>query len=289
MNNRIIALFAVIVIAVAGVSIVAFMSNGDDNDNDAYAVSLNGVEATESNVRDNSYLIKRNLIVCTNGEATGNVAEFLNYVTSADGQKIVGKEFISIDKMTDYKDPDKDGKTMIAISGSTTIMDTMTRIAEGYMAKYPYMKVSITGGGSGQGASNTINGVSDIGMCSRDLKASEAEKGLIPTIIGKDGVAVIVNGAGVKDLTIEQIAKIYDGTYTNWSQVGGVDKSIGVVCREDGSGTRECFEESVKASTPGWKMKSDVNSLSSTGAVIKMIGNTDGSIGYISIGQLINL
>ena len=91
MNNKIIALFAVIVIAVAGVSIVAFMSNGDDNDNDAYAVSLNGVEATESNVRDNSYLIKRNLIVCTNGEATGNVAEFLNYVTSADGQKIVGK------------------------------------------------------------------------------------------------------------------------------------------------------------------------------------------------------
>lgn len=79
-------------------------------------------------------------------------------------------------------------------------------------------------------------------MCSRDLKASEAEKGLIPTIIGKDGVAVIVNGAGVKDLTIEQVAKIYDGTYTNWSQVGGVDKSIGVVCREDGSGTRECFE-----------------------------------------------
>ena len=102
MNNKIIALFAVIVIAVAGVSIVAFMSNGDDNDNDAYAVSLNGVEATESNVRDNSYLIKRNLIVCTNGEATGNVEEFLNYVTSADGQKIVGQEFISIDKLTDY-------------------------------------------------------------------------------------------------------------------------------------------------------------------------------------------
>ena len=289
MNNKIIAVFAVVIIAVAGVSAYAIMNKNNDNGTKAYAVSLNGVEATESHVNDGSYLIKRNLIVCTIGEATGNVAAFLDYVTSEDGQSIVGQEFITIDTKTEYQAPDKDGKTSITISGSTTIIQTMQLIAEEYMKKYPYMQISVSGGGSGQGASNTINGTSDIGMCSRDLKTTEAEKGLVPTVIGKDGVAIIVNGAGVSDLTIEQVAKIYSGEITNWSQVGGDDKDIAVVCREDGSGTRECFEESVKNAVSDWKMKSDVNSLASTGAVISMINSTSGSIGYISIGQLVNL
>ncbi len=290
MNNKIIAVFAVVIIAVAGISAYAIMNkNNDNNDTKAYAVSLNGVEATEANVNDGSYLIKRNLIVCTMGEATGNVAAFLNYVTSEDGQKILGQEFITIDTKTEYQAPDKDGKTSITISGSTTIIQTMQLIAEEYMKKYSYMNISVSGGGSGQGASNTINGTSDIGMCSRDLKATESEKGLVPTVIGKDGVAIIVNGAGVDNLTIEQVAKIYSGEITNWSQVGGVDKEIAVVCREDGSGTRECFEESVKKAVSDWTMKSDVNSLASTGAVISMINSTSGSIGYISIGQLVNL
>ena len=288
MNNKIIAVFAVIIIAIAGVSIYA-LNNGGSSGSKATAVSLNDVEPTEANVNDGSYLIKRNLIVCTNGEATGNVAAFLNFVTSEDGQKIVGEEFITIDTKTEYQAPDKSGKTKITISGSTTIIDTMQRIAEEYMNKYSYMTITVSGGGSGQGASNVINSVSDIGMCSRDLKTSESEKGLVPTIIGKDGVAIIVNGAGVTNLTMEQVAKIYSGEITNWSQVGGKDKEIAVVCREDGSGTRECFEESVKKVVSDWKMKSDVNSLASTGAVINMINSTEGSIGYISIGQLVNL
>lgn len=288
MNNKIIAVFAVIIIAIAGVSIYA-LNNGGSSGSKATAVSLNDVEPTEANVNDGSYLIKRNLIVCTNGEATGNVAAFLNFVTSSDGQKIVGEEFITIDTKTEYQAPDKSGQTKITISGSTTIIDTMQRIAEEYMNRYSYMVITVSGGGSGQGASNVINGVSDIGMCSRDLKTSESEKGLVPTIIGKDGVAIIVNGAGVTNLTMEQVAKIYSGEIANWSQVGGNDKEIAVVCREDGSGTRECFEESVKKVVSDWKMKSDVNSLASTGAVINMINSTEGSIGYISIGQLVNL
>ena len=291
LNNKIVAVFAIAVIAIAAVGAVVVMNNnGSGNDSEgAYAVSLNGVDATEKNVNNNTYEIKRNLIVCTMGEATGNVKAFLNYVTSEDGQKIVGEEFIAISEKTTYEAPDKSGKTSITVSGSTTVMDTMSRLAEEYTAKYPYMSIAVSGGGSGQGAKNVINGVSDIGMCSRDLKASETEKGLIPVTIGKDGVAVIVNDAGVDNLTTEQVAKIYNGTYTNWSQLGGKDKAIAVVAREDGSGTRECFETSMTAAVEGWSMKSEVNKLASTGAVIQTIKNTSGSIGYISIGQLVNL
>ena len=49
----------------------------------------------------------------------------------------------------------------------------------------------------------------------------------------------------VKDLTLEQLKDIYTGKITNWKEVGGNDAPIVVVSREDGSGTRDGFQENV--------------------------------------------
>ena len=120
----------------------------------------------------------------------------------------------------------------------------MEKLTAAYHQLYPNITFDITSNGSGPGASGTIDGTYDIGMCSRDLSDSEVSQGLVPTQIGQDGVAVIVNIDGVDDLSIEEVAKIYSGEITNWNQVGGPDKAIAVYSREDGSGTRDT------ASTP---------------------------------------
>lgn len=186
----------------------------------------------------------------------------------------------------DGDNTDEGDKVSLTIGGSTTIEPIMGELAKVYSEKNNNVSINVLGGGSGVGASNTANGTFDIGMCSRNLKASEVELGLKETKIALDGVAVIVNGAGVSDLTLEQIAKIFSGEITNWNQVGGNDRTIAVVIRDDSSGTRECFDTAMKGAVDGWTVKSGVPEQSSTNGVISMISSTPGSIGYVSIGAL---
>lgn len=291
MDNKIIAIAAVVVLLVAGAGAYLVLNNDTETaQTEKYSVAVNGIVATESTVADGQYnVFKRNLVLCTDGEPEGNAKCFLDWINSSEGQEIVGQEFVKIDEskmISNPAAPDKNGKTTLVVGGSTSIQDTMMKLADAYHQKYDYMVIEVQGGGSGVGASNTLNGTFDIGMCSRDLKSSETEKGLVPQVIGIDGVAIIVNNAGVKNLTTEQIAKIYSGEITNWKDVGGNDKAIAVLAREDGSGTRECFENGLKSVDDGWKMKNDVNKLGSTGGIINSVKNTDGAIGYISIGML---
>jgi len=182
---------------------------------------------------------------------------------------------------------DSDGVT-ISISGSTTVQPLMGIYKENY-EKYTGVTLEIAGGGSGVGATNAINGVSDIGMLSRDLKATEATE-LKATIIAVDGVAVIVSaGTGVTDLTSVQIAKIFSKEITNWSEVGGASKAIAPISRQDGSGTRSCFDDAMKAAYPTYKVKDNVDIKPSTTEVIGAVEKSDKAIGYVSFGYLDNL
>ncbi len=295
-KKQIYAIAAVVVIVIAAVAEYMVMSGGSSDDGDdestVHAVVLDGVEASETNVANGSYEISRNLVFVTLGEPTGNVAAFLNWVTSAEGQAVVAEEFVPLDssEYTTYEAPDENGQTTIALGGSTSLSETAQRLAETYMAKYPYMTVTVAGGGSGQGESQTASGVFDVGMLSRDLGSSYVGT-LVALDIGTDGVAVVCNIEGVVGLTLQQVADIFSGKITNWSEVGGPDETIRVIIREDGSGTRECFENAMKTTSDGssWTVTVNSQSLSSTGAVITSVQTTYGSIGYISIGQLGNL
>ena len=277
------------IIVTATVALFVFSAVGiflfyDSDDAKIDVLSIDGVEPTEYNVISGAYHIQRELVICTLGEPTGNIKCFIDWITSDEGQKIVSEEFgpLPEESRTTYDAPSPSGVQIINVGGSTSVQATMIMLAEVYKEKFG-INVNVTGGGSGVGASNTANGQFDIGMCSRDLNESELEMGLVPTHIGKDGVAVIINGAGVTDLTLEQLSKIYSGEITNWQEVGGIDKPIAVIARDDSSGTRGCFDEAMG---DGWKMKEGVVKYNSSGGVIGAVKIAKGSIGYISIGQL---
>ena len=96
--------------------------------------------------------------------------------------------------------------------------------------------------GSGSGIQAVSEGRCDIGLSSRALKDDEKAT-LTETVVALDGIAMIVNPENpVSDLTVEQIADIYTGKITNWSEVGGNDAEIVLIGREAGSGTRDGFE-----------------------------------------------
>ena len=291
MDKKITAIIVVIIVIIAAAAVYVVAGNGngnDDNGSSVHAVTLNGVEATEDNVLAGTYAIQRNLIVCTLGETVShNVNAFISWICSDAGQAILGEEFVTLpeaDRVTDVPEPQ--GTEVIAIGGSTSITETMEALTAAYTALYPNITFTIQSNGSGPGANGTISGEYDIGMCSRDLSQSEIDQGLVSTQIGQDGVAVIVNIDGVENLTTEQVAMIYSGEITNWSEVGGPDRPIAVYSREDGSGTRDCFDTAMENAVEGWTISSGIAQYNSTNAIIGAVQTNYGSIGYISIGQL---
>lgn len=137
--------------------------------------------------------------------------------------------------------------------------------------------------GSGSGIKAVEEGRCDIGLSSRDLKDEEKAAGLEGTVLAYDGIAIIVNPENpVKDLSLEQIAKIYKGEITNWSEVGGNDGEIVLIGREAGSGTRDGFE-SITETEEACKYRQE---LTSTGDVITTVSQNPGAIGYASVASV---
>ena len=282
------------VAAIAIIAIAVFMMNSDDGKDDAKFEIMNveGVDATVDNVVNGSYTLQRGLILATKGTASGAVADLISYVLSAEGQAIVeDNDYIAVDSSAPAYKSTIDDKTSysITIQGSTTVNPIMMAVEEEYEKIHPNVRISITANGSGTGAAAAIDGTADIGMLSRDLKTSETDAGLVPTVIGKDGIAIIVNKSvtGIDNLTLAQIAKIYDGTYTNWNQLGGVDHAIDVCGRESSSGTRGAFEELLSGKVAGFSSSSVTDKMvefASNNALLTHIETTDYSIGYVSLG-----
>jgi len=126
-------------------------------------------------------------------------------------------------------------------------------------------------------------GTSDIGTSSRDLKDEEASLGLIDIPIAFDGIAVIVNPSNpVSGLTSEQLRAIYSGEITNWREVGGEDREIDLVNRDEASGTREAFKKIVMGDEATFDRSAVV--LPGTGQVRDVVSRSGGAIGYISVG-----
>ena len=261
-----------------------FLGNdGNDDSSTAHAIKYDGVVPSEDNVLNGTYSIQRNLVLVTKGEPTGNVACFLNWITSAEGQEILGKEFVKLDesKFTSFTAPSQDGKTTIACGGSTSINETMTKLAQAYMAKYPYMNITVSGGGSGVGEKSTDSGVFDIGMLSRDM-GSAYEGNLVPVNIGRDGVAIIANISGVENLSAEQVAKIFSGEITNWSQVGGNDEEIIPFQRNEGAGSQALMKKLVMGDTALMDPPTEyvVGDMAGLMSAVKSYDHSANAIGY---------
>ena len=167
--------------------------------------------------------------------------------------------------------------------GSTSMADVMAVLQETFKEVQPGINVNYTGSGSGSGITNVLSGTVDIGLSSRALKAEEEEQGAVGHIVALDGVAVVVNPENtVADLTVEQIAKIFSGEITNWSEVGGADAEIAVFGRESGSGTRGAFEEIVGVVDAC----AYTNEYSSTGDMVGAVAGNPTAIGYASLSAV---
>jgi len=195
---------------------------------------------------------------------------------------------VSVYALNSHNNQNAGEQTTITVNGSTTVNPIMLTVKEKYELKYPSVTIQISATGSGAGAAAAIAGTAEIAMLSRDLSASEQSSGLVPHIIGKDGIAIIVNNSvTVTDLTLEQVAKIYSGEYTNWNQVGGADHAINLIGRESSSGTRGAFEELMTKAYSAFSVSSSMIELSSNNALLTSVETTSYAIGYVSLGIII--
>lgn len=170
----------------------------------------------------------------------------------------------------------------LSMNGSTSMEKVIKAVNGAFMEKNKGVTVNLNLTGSGTGIQEASEGKCDIGNSSRKLKDEEAEK-LDATVVGLDGIALVVNPANkLEDITLEDLAKVYSGEITNWKELGGDDKSIVVIGREDGSGTRDGFESIVM----GDKEPKYAQELESTGSVINAVATTDGAIGYASLANV---
>ena len=171
----------------------------------------------------------------------------------------------------------------VATDGSTSMQKVIMSLKETFEGENSGVEVTYNPTGSGSGIKAVQEGRCDIGLSSRALKAEEKEQGLVGTVLAYDGIAVIVNPENtVEDLTVEQIAAIYKGEITNWSEVGGMDAEIVLVGREAGSGTRSGFEEIVGVED----LCQYRQELTSTGDVITAVSQNPGAIGYASLASV---
>ena len=171
----------------------------------------------------------------------------------------------------------------ISMVGSTSMEKLANALSEAFMEEYPDVTVTAEFVGSGAGIEAVTNGTADIGNSSRSLKDEEKAAGVVENVVAIDGIAVCVDPANeVADLTKEQLTNIYNGTVTNWKEVGGADEPIIVIGREAGSGTRGAFEGLVDLKDAC----KYANELDSTGAVIAKVASTPGAIGYASLDAL---
>lgn len=171
----------------------------------------------------------------------------------------------------------------VATDGSTSMEKVIGALGESFMNENDGIQFTYNPTGSGSGITAVSEGRCDIGLSSRSLKDEEKAQGLTETVLALDGIAVVVNPENqVNDLSIEQIASIYTGEITNWSEVGGADAEIVVIGREAGSGTRDGFESITKTSEKCQYRQE----LTSTGDVITTVSQNPDAIGYTSLSAV---
>ena len=184
------------------------------------------------------------------------------------------------------------GEQSISVKGSDTILPLAQAEAEEFMNESSGKSVSVTGGGSGVGIAALIDGQVDIATASREINANETEaakkNGINPVehSIAYDGITAVVNPANpVSELTFDQLRGIYNGSVSNWKEVGGEDQPIAVISRDSSSGTYKDFQKDVML---GDEYRPDALTQPATGGVVGEVSQNPNAIGYIGFAYLDN-
>ena len=196
---------------------IGYISLGSLNDT-VKALKIGGVEATADNVKSGDYAVSRPFNIAYKGELSNVAQDFVDYIMSSDGQKIVSDNgYVTVSENAAYSGKKPSGK--ISVAGSSSVSPVMEKLAEAYQKVNTNAKVEIQTSDSSAGMQSAMGGTCDIGMASRDLKDEEKSALKVETI-AKDGIAVIVNNANTcDDLTLDQVKSIYTGETTVWSDI----------------------------------------------------------------------
>ena len=197
---------------------IGYCSLGSLNDT-VKAVKIDGVEATVDNINNGKYAISRPFNIATNGTPSEVTQDFINYILSEDGQKIVEENgYIKASDAGAFKSNGAKGK--IVVAGSSSVSPVMEKLMGAYKKVNTGADVELQESDSTTGMKNAIAKTCDIGMASRDLKDSETSAGLKATVIAKDGITVVVNKENsIDNLTKDQVNNIYRGKITTWGEV----------------------------------------------------------------------
>lgn len=197
---------------------IGYISLGSLNDT-LKAVKVDGVDATVENIKNGSYKISRPFNIATKGEINAQTQDFINYILSAEGQKIVEEAgYISAENTGAFESTGAEGK--ITVTGSTSVAPVMEKLKEAYEKINTKVTVEVSQSGSTAGMTSAIDGIADIGMASREVKDSEIEQGLNPIVIALDGIAVVVSNDNPTDnVTADQVKQIYTGKMTKWNEI----------------------------------------------------------------------
>lgn len=196
---------------------IGYISLGSLDDS-VKAVKIDGSEATAENIKNGSYKISRPFNIATKEDLSDAAQDFEDFILSTEGQKVVeDNKYIPLDDVSDYKSNGASGKVVVA--GSSSVSPVMEKLKEAYQAVNSDVEVEIQTSDSTTGMQNAIDGVCDIGMASRELKDSEKEAGLTPTVIAMDGIAVFVNNDNPTDeLSSDQVKSIFTGDVLTWDE-----------------------------------------------------------------------
>ncbi len=200
------------------VNAIGYISLGSLNDT-VTAVKIDGAEASAEAIEDGSYKVVRPFNIVTTAEVSDAAADFISYIMSTEGQAVVADNgYIPVKDTEAYAATDAEGKVVVA--GSSSVTPVMEKLAESYQTVNDKVTIEVQQSDSTTGIQSAIDGLCDIGMASRELKDSELETGLTPTVIAQDGIAIIVNNdSGITELTSEQVKDIYTGNITTWEEL----------------------------------------------------------------------
>lgn len=194
---------------------IGYISLGSLDDT-VKALKIDGTEATADNIKAGTYKISRPFNIAVKEGLSDAAQDFVNFILSTEGQEVVAdNKYIPLDDTQAYASNGASGKVVVA--GSSSVSPVMEKLKEAYASANSNVEIEIQTSDSTTGMQNTIDGVCEIGMASRELKDSELEQGLTPTVIALDGIAVVVNNDNpTEDMTSDQVKSIFTGDVLTW-------------------------------------------------------------------------
>ncbi|HXK72738.1 MAG TPA: substrate-binding domain-containing protein [Clostridia bacterium] len=198
---------------------IGYISLGSLNDT-VKALQVDGADATVENIKSGTYKVSRPFNIAVKEGLSEVAQDFVNYILSKEGQAVVESAgYISALTGDSYSGIKPSGT--VTVAGSSSVTPVMEKLKEAYAVLNPNAVIEINQSDSTTGINSAIEGICDIGMASRTLKESEIEKGVTPTVIAIDGIAIIVNNENpLTGMTKDEVTKIYIGEITSWSEIG---------------------------------------------------------------------